>query len=144
MSSAAPEAGRPEPVTSELTKPFWQACREHQLLVQRCNTCGVRFFTPEVACTGCAGFDWAWTGSAGVGTVYSFTVVHRAAGPEFETPYVVAAVDLDEGWTMMTHIVSCPADDVVIGLRVRVEFVAVSPTLTLPCFRPDPAFGVAG
>jgi len=129
---------RPEPVTSELTEPFWQACRDGRLIVQRCNQCDTRFFTPEVACTGCASFDWTWTDSDGIGTVYSFTVVHRAAGPGFETPYVVAAVDLDEGWTIMTHIVDCEPDDVRIGQRVVVRFEQVSPTLTLPCFRPMP------
>ena len=128
--------GRPEPVATELSEPFWTACRERRLIVQRCTECGTRFFTPEVACTRCASFAWEWVGSDGVGTVYSFTAVHRAASPGFETPYVVAAVDLDEGWTIMTHIVGCPVDEVAIGMRVRVEFVEVSPTLTLPCFTP--------
>ena len=129
---------RPEPITSELTEPFWQACRRHRLTVQRCRDCGTRFFTPEVACTGCASFGWEWVHSDGVGTVYSYTVVHRAATPGFPTPYVVAAVDLDDGWTMMTHVVGCPAEEVAIGMRVGVEFVEVSPRTTLPCFSPLP------
>jgi uncharacterized protein len=127
---------RPHPQITPLTEPFWTACRAGRLTVPECARCGRRFFTPEVACTHCTSFDWQWAESPGTGEVYTYTVVHRAAGPGFEVPYVLAAVDLDDGWTMMTHIVDCDPGAVAIGDRVAVRFVTVSDRLTLPCFRP--------
>lgn len=64
----------------------------------------------------------------------SYTVIGRAQTPAFVTPYVVAVVRLDEGYEMLTNIVDTEPDQVRIGARVRVRFVAVSPTVTLPCF----------
>jgi uncharacterized OB-fold protein len=58
--------------------------------------------------------------------VHSFTIVHRAAFPEFQaiTPYVVALVDLAEGPRMMTNIVGDDAHSVAIGDAVTVVFEA--------------------
>jgi uncharacterized protein len=127
---------RPHPRFSPLTEPFWTACSEHRLIVQQCAECERRFFTPEAACTNCQSFTWTWVESPGIGTVYTFTIVHRAAGPGFDVPYALAAVDLDDGWTMMSQIVDCAPDEVAIGQRVAVCFVEISDALTLPCFSP--------
>lgn len=131
-----PGARRVHPAPNALTRPFWQACREHRLIVQQCDDCGRRWFTPEAACIHCASLAWTWHDGGGIGTVYSYTIVHRAPGPGFEVPFALAAVDLDDGYTMMTHIVGCPPDDVAIGMRVSVRFVDVDNELTLPCFGP--------
>ena len=136
---SATDVLRPHPHISSLTEPFWSACSEHRLTVQQCAACGTRFFTPQPACTNCQSFAWTWVESPGVGTVYTFTVVHRAAGPGFEVPYVLAAVDLDDGWTILTHIVDCAPAEVAIGQRVAVRFVEISDALTLPCFTPAAA-----
>ena len=51
--------------------------------------------------TGLPGVPVARTGdyepSAGRGTVYSVTVVHRAPGPGFDAPFALAVIDLDDG-----------------------------------------------
>jgi hypothetical protein len=73
--------------------------------------------------------------SAGVGTVYSFTVVHRAPHPAFVTPYVVAIVTLDEGFEMLANL-ACEPASVAIGQRVRVAFRALTPEISLPLFAP--------
>jgi uncharacterized OB-fold protein len=44
--------------------------------------------------------------------VHSFTVVHRAPSPDFEVPYVVALVRLEEGPSLLTNIVGCAPEDV--------------------------------
>ena len=48
-------------------------------------------------------------------TVTSYTVVHRAPSPDFETPYVVAVVELDEGGRMLTNIVDADTGSSVDG-----------------------------
>jgi uncharacterized OB-fold protein len=64
--------------------------------------------------------------------------VWRPQTPAFEVPYVVAIVDVDEGYQMMTNIVGCKPDDVRVGMRVEVEFRRMSDEITLPYFRPAP------
>jgi uncharacterized OB-fold protein len=117
-----------------LSQPFWDATREHRLVVPECGGCGTRFFVPEPVCPACGSTGWSWAPSPGTGTVYSYSVVHQPPSPGFDTPFVLAAVDLDDGWTILTHVVSCPPEDVMIGSRVRVSFTALNEDITLPTF----------
>ena len=61
---------------------------------------------------------------SGKGTVYSVTFVNMPVAPGFQPPYNSALVELDEqpGLRIMTNVIDCPEDDVVIGLRVEVTF----------------------
>jgi hypothetical protein len=77
--------------------------------------------------------------ASGKGAVYSYTVVWRPQTPDFEVPYVVAIVDLDEGVQMMTNIVDVDPAEVHVGMRVEVEYRKMSDEITLPYFRPAAA-----
>ena len=120
---------------SELTAGFWKAAAEHRLVVPRCNKTGRYFFPPERCVPGTDDTDWDYVESSGRATVYTYSVVYRPVSSDFETPYVLAVVDLDEGWTMMTNIVDCPPDDIHVGLPVEVTFLDVDAG-ALPVFRP--------
>jgi uncharacterized OB-fold protein len=77
----------------------------------------------------------AWIEASGKGTIYSFTVVHRAPAQFADSvPYVVALVDLAEGVRMMTNVVGCDPTAVRIGAEVEVEFDDVTPEIALPKF----------
>lgn len=137
--------GRPLPEPSPLTEEFWSAARRHELVRPVCSRCGHSHFTPQVACPHCLSTEWSYQPSTGRGTVYSWTVVHRPPGPGFDPPYVLAVVDLEEGWSMLTNIVgpdggSGPPDDVRvhIGQAVRVRFDDLAPDLVLPVFEEVP------
>ena len=127
---------RPLPEPGELTRPFWEGAARGALLHPRCDDCGQAFFPPHVVCQKCRSAGWSWVESAGRGTVYSFTVVHRAPQPGFDPPYVLAVVDLDERLELMTNLVGVSPDDVRIGQRVRVEWRSFG-DITLPMFTPD-------
>lgn len=127
---------RPLPVPSPLTEPFWAAAERRELLHPRCDVCGRAFFPPHLACPHCRAAQWSWVRSAGRGEVYSFSVVHRAPQPGFATPYVIAVVDLDEGFELMTNLVDVEPDRVRIGQRVRVTWHEEQDAV-LPMFRPD-------
>jgi hypothetical protein len=58
-----------------------------------------------------------WRISAGLGRVYSTTVVH----PQKGEPYNVALVDCDEGFRLMTRVEDMPPEAVRIGMRVRLR-----------------------
>lgn len=134
-------AARVPPNVTPLTQPFWDAARAHVLVRPVCWRCGTSFFSPRLACPVCLAEDWTYEASSGRGTVHSFTVVHRAPRDAFEVPYVVADVDVEEGWNLMTTIVGCPPQEVHIGQRVTVSWLEVGPGTVLPAFTPA---GVTG
>ena len=114
----------PAPVVNADSAPYWEGASDNKLLLQRCSDCETLRFFPRYLCTECGSDNTGWVEAAGCGTVHSFTVVHRAAFPEFQerTPYVVALIDLEEGPRMMSNIVGADALGVAIGDAVTVEF----------------------
>jgi len=87
-------------------------------------------------CRVCSSDDLAWRDSTGHGTVYTFTVVHRAPSPGFPEIYVLALVDVDDGPRLMTHVVGCDPADVRVGMPVEVDFERLSDDISVPVFRP--------
>jgi len=126
----------PLPHPTELSAPHWEGCREGHLKVQQCERCKTCVFIPQPCCTQCQSTDLAWIECSGLGTVYSYTIVHRAPRPQFETPYVVAIIELEEGWYMLSNVIECPVEEVAIGMAVRVEFRQMNGEITLPYFSP--------
>ena len=58
-------AHRPLPVPTELSRPYWEAAREHRLLYARCDHCGRAQFPLEVACIHCRSTEVRWVEGAG-------------------------------------------------------------------------------
>lgn len=87
----------------------------------RCGDCGAFHFYPRPACPACGGTKLGWAPASGGGSVYSFSVVHRAPSPAFkdQVPYVVAIVKTDEGPHLLSRIEGIPPGEVAIGLRLR-------------------------
>ena len=132
----SPGTGIPLPRPTELSRPHWDGCREGVLRVQRCRECQTYVFIPEPFCTECQSEELEWVESSGRGTLYSMTTVHRPQRPEFEVPYTVAIVELEEGWHMLTNLVGCPPEEMRVGMPVEVTFQRMSDEVTLPLFRP--------
>ena len=88
------EIVRPIPeVTAEL-RPFFDASKNGQLMVQKCDSCGVLRFPPRRMCSECLSRESSWTAVSGEGEVYSFIIMHRVYHPAFATqvPYAVSPV----------------------------------------------------
>ncbi|MGI8925955.1 MAG: Zn-ribbon domain-containing OB-fold protein [Tepidiformaceae bacterium] len=128
---------RPLPKPTPATLPFWQAAKEHRLLMPRMPD-GRYFFYPRVADPETLGEGFTWEEVSGRGTVFSFTVDRRGTHPAFasEVPYVIAIVELEEGPRMTTNIVGCGVDEVYVGMPVEAAFEDVTPEITLVKFRP--------
>ena len=124
----------PLPQPTALSQPHWDACRDGKLVVQRCAQCAAYIFIPQPRCTSCQSADLAWVESSGRGRVYSFSVVHRAPRPQFEIPYIVAIIAMDEGWHMLTNLLDCAPEAVAIGQAVKVRFKKMNAEITLPYF----------
>ena len=127
----------PPEITAE-SRPFWDACRRHQLVIQRCRACGAIQHYPRGVCAACWRTELEWQPSGGRGRIYTFTVVHRSQAPGFKDalPYVLAYVELDEGVQVLTTVVGGDPARLAIGTPVEVVFEDVGPDLALPRFRP--------
>jgi uncharacterized protein len=129
---------KPIPRIDEETRGYWEACRRHELVLQRCGACGTLRYHPRAVCPECLSSEVRWERMSGRGTVYTFTVTHQNQAPGFreELPYVLAYVTLDEGPQMLTNVVGCPPDQVKIGMPVEVTFEDVNDELAIPRFKP--------
>jgi uncharacterized OB-fold protein len=115
------------------TAPFWAAAERRALIVQKCHGCAAHQFYPRPFCLACGSDRLAWVEASGRGTIYAMTTVHMQASPEFEPPYVVAIVELDEGPKMMTNIVNGSGR---IGDHVRVVWKERPGKPPVPNFEP--------
>jgi uncharacterized OB-fold protein len=129
------------PRPSRLSEPYWEGCRRHELLVQRCAMCGYRGLRAFSVCAQCQATSPVWERSAGLGSLYSWTVVWRPPDPSFRVPYAPAVVHLDEGTWMLSAVIGCAPDELHDGMRLAVEFHPVSDEITLPYFAPVPPGG---
>jgi hypothetical protein len=137
MTATAPPA-RPTPFPRGEERDYFAAARDGRLVYQKCAGCARVVFYPRAVCPFCGATELRLLDSAGIGTVYSFTVQHRPGHPFFadSLPSTLVLVDLDEDFRVLTDLVD--ADDVRIGMRVQVVFDDVTEDLTLPRFRPCP------
>src|SRR5690606_819486 len=71
-------------------------------------------FYPRVRCPYSGKECLEWRISQGKGTVYSTSIVYPRKGD----PYNVALIDLDEGFRMMSKVISVAPDAIEIGQRV--------------------------
>lgn len=125
-------------VTGE-TKPFWDACKEGKLLLQRCRACGEHQHYYRGFCAHCWSRDVEDVVSSGRGTVWSYTVTYqnRTPGYKEEVPYVVALVALEGGAKMFTNIVNCDPEQVRVGMPVRLTFAEAENGTRVPLFEPE-------
>jgi uncharacterized OB-fold protein len=130
------EDGRPLPRRTPISAPYFDAAKEHRLIIQKCPRDGL-FFYPRTRCPGCLGEDWSWETMSGRGVVHAFTVDRVGHDPAQRSrlPLVVAVVELDEGPRLTSNIVDCSPEAIDIGMSVEAVFEDVGPE-TLIQFRP--------
>ena len=106
--------------------------------MQKCTSCSYLQLYPRGICGQCGSQELGWQRSSGLGVVFSYTVVWRPPSAAFvpKVPYVVAIVELDEGPHLMSNIINCPPESVLVGMRVQVLFEVGNDNLTLPMFEP--------
>lgn len=104
--------------------PFTDGLATGVLRYQRCTACGQAVTGQRFACTACGSPRLAWHDSAGTGTVWSVSTVHRAPTEAWraEAPYTLVLVTLDEGPRVMGHGVP----GLAIGQRVRADPVVLA------------------
>lgn len=138
---------RPRPSTNHDNAWFWDGCRAHELRVQTFSD-GATFYPPVVRHpeTGEMPAEPQWQVASGLGTLYSFAVVHHPQVPAFDYPLVVGLVELDGmGVRIVANIVGCDRADVHVGMPLEVCWLETHPPteadpgVTIPQFRPAAA-----
>ena len=132
-------------------KGYFEAARQHQLVMKQCRDCRLLRYPPGAACPWCTSLQWTWQPVGGKGTIYSYEIVMQAIQAGFRdwAPYPVVLVELDEqrgqptpeeGLRLIANLVTDDfkpekEENVAIGKRVEVVFMDISPALSLPQFK---------
>ena len=138
MADSKPAYGKPVPVPSHESKPYWEGLRRHQLLMPRCTACGHRWWPASHLCPACRAGPIAWEPVSGRGRVFSFVLFHRTYHKGFadQRPYCVAVIALDEGPRMLSNVIGIQVADIRCDMAVEVVFEDITDDATLPKFRP--------
>nr|MDO8091185.1 Zn-ribbon domain-containing OB-fold protein [Candidatus Sigynarchaeota archaeon] len=132
------EYKKPLPTPTPISKKYWEAAREHKLMIQKCGDCGENVFYPRAFCPKCMSSNLNWIESSGKGKLHSFCVVYSTGYPEFreDVPFIIALVELEEGVHMLSNLVECKPEDAQVDMDVEVVFDDVTEEFSLPKFRP--------
>ena len=132
-----------KPIVIDETRGFWEGTASEELRVQVCAACGDRQLPGGPCCRECLSPDLSWERASGRGTVFSYTIVHKALHPAFaaRVPYVLADIQLEEGPILTSNVTDVAPPDVRIGMAVEVWFDepdrdAFGTAFRLPKFRP--------
>lgn len=131
----------PGPTVTDLSRPFWDAVSQGRLQIQHCTACDKAVFYPRPICPHCWANALEWREAGGKGKLASFTQIWKPGHPGWlpAVPYYVGLVQLDEGPTMLSHIIiderqaPCVGDEVVFkpirtASRMLPFFTKMNPT----------------
>ncbi|MCB1444367.1 MAG: Zn-ribbon domain-containing OB-fold protein [Rhizobiaceae bacterium] len=135
--TALSELKVPGPTETDLTAKFWRGAENGKLLIQRCEDCGEAVFYPREICPHCWSGNLKWIEASGGGRLKSFSAVYKPGHPGWGpvAPYFVGLVELDEGPTMLSHILS-PGGAPAVGDRLSMKAENIGGR-TLPLFQTD-------
>ncbi|MEO8605638.1 MAG: OB-fold domain-containing protein [bacterium] len=133
------EYTKPLPFPDPDTKPYWEWTKRHELRMQHCADCGEVRFPPRPMCPACNSMRDEWVATSGIGTIYSWVVIHPPVLPAFadDAPYAVVLVQLDDdpSLRLVGTVSDVPIADLAAGIPVEVWFDDVTDEVTLPRWR---------
>jgi uncharacterized protein len=123
--------------TNPNTEPFWEAAKGHKLTACQCAKCGHFRMPPSAYCPECSSREVDWPSLPGTGTVFSFAVCNKNPASGEDYIYVPVVVDLDgaPGTRLNANVTGVNAEDVHIGMKVKVEWTEIQDGWVLPNFR---------
>ncbi len=106
----------------------WRLRKQHYRLTgTRCPRCQSLHFPPRTLCPACRQTGLEEHLFSGKGTVYSFTVLYQTTPRfEFQIPYVVALIDLEEGPRITAQLTDVEPEAVEIGMPVEMVIRKIS------------------
>ena len=104
---------------------IWRMIPEkYYIMGSHCATCKNDFFPFRQICPNCRRLGKvSEKRMPTTGTIYSFTEVSAPpSGFEYESPYPLAIIELDNKVKILAQIVDCPMEKIKIGSRVSMRF----------------------
>jgi len=135
---------RPRPAITHDNAFWFEGTRAHELLIQRCTSCGTLRHPPLPACANCGSLEWDTVEASGRGTLYSYVIVHYPQVAAFEYPLPIGLVELEEGTRVVANLGGAEPEQFVIGMELRAEFVDHGEDLSLPVFVPAGSTSASG
>ena len=133
-----PKRPRPAPTPTNITQPFRDGVNQHKFLLQYDPEARKSQFYPRAISVHTGKRNLEWREVSGKGVVYSYTETHiPARGFEGMEPYLIAAVELEEGVRLMSLLHNCSADEVEIGMPVRLCWDTINDEHEYFAFEPD-------
>ena len=111
-------------------RPFWDAAATGVLLLPHCCNCDRAHWYPRPFCPHCYSDAVTWQPASGLGTVYAFTALRRVMPVN-----IVAYVRLAEGPMMLTNVIGCSLDDLLIEATVCAIFRPTKEGRMVPVFK---------
>lgn len=118
---------KPLPNVDLDNKPLYQAYKNHDFVLYRCQNCGEWYF-PKSFCRNHKNESFfdniELEKSSGQGEIFAVATTYRLFHPGFEDdlPYTFAMIELEEGPLFGSQIIGIDADEIKIGLPVEVSF----------------------
>ena len=127
---------RTKPTIYPETQFYWDGAKAGKLLLNSCTACDKPYFPPRPFCPSCGSRKVEVIEASGKGRLYSYIINHMPA-PGYETPFIVAVVQLEEGVRMMSNILDCPAEPEALELDMPLEVTFEQRgDIAVPQFRP--------
>lgn len=101
---------------------FWTGIAAGQLLIQRCDGCGLLRHPPLPMCGACHSLSWTPQAASGRGRLYSW-ILSRPPDAPAAPPRVVVLVELDEGVRLVSNLIDAEADTLEVDLPLELCFV---------------------
>ena len=115
------------------TQGFWDGCKRHELVIQRCTECGWYRHFPRPTCPKCRSFSYEWTRMSGKGRVDYFTIVRRPLFPGMPVPYNIVHVRLpeQEDIVLLGNLIDSEPEEIHVGMPVEMTFEDINPDFTM-------------
>ena len=125
------------PLISNDTKGFWDGCKSHKLLFQKCDNCQKFRWPASIVCPNCSSMKFSYVEVAGSGTIISYVKFFRAFHSSIKEniPYVVAVIELNCGVTIISNIVDSDLDNVDCGKKVQIDWRSDKDKNEIPIFK---------
>lgn len=113
---------RPDQERSSLPDYFRNYTKNNAMYGSRCTCCGTPQFPPQRVCVKCRHVDemepYRFIGRKA--TVRTFTLDGQSLSKD--PPNYLVVVDFEGGGKMMTYLVDCKAEDIHVGMPVKLSF----------------------
>jgi uncharacterized OB-fold protein len=128
----------PIPAPTRLSKPFWDAVAQKKFLLQYDPVAGKYQWWPRPVSIYSGRRNLEWREVSGKGKLASWSLVQTALFAYADIiPYVLAAIELDEGVRVMARLTNVKDEELKAGMRLKVAFEDLPDGAKMYVFEPD-------